>query len=150
LSQPSSHSELFTLWTHVCKNVWDLEPEAPYSIHDTPLKLMASVVYRESNSDYMWYMGPWDDGDFNPPSYADGVCSRLADAQMEAEKAYLEYRAKNPAPPPPKQYESFDSWYYEQEGHGLRSTRAITELLIGAPEQIRQWLEAAFKAGRDV
>ena len=44
--------------------------------------------------------------------------------------------------------EEFLDWYDGQEGFGLRSERAIEELKPSNMLKLRQWLFAAFEAGR--
>jgi hypothetical protein len=44
--------------------------------------------------------------------------------------------------------QEFLDWYDGQEGFGLRSERAIEELKPSNMLKLRQWLFAAFEAGR--
>ena len=44
--------------------------------------------------------------------------------------------------------EEFLDWYDGQEGFGLRSKRAVEELKPSNMMKLRQWMFAAFEAGR--
>jgi len=44
--------------------------------------------------------------------------------------------------------EEFLDWYDAQEGYGLRSERAVEELEPSNIVRLRQWMFAAFAAGR--
>jgi hypothetical protein len=44
--------------------------------------------------------------------------------------------------------EEFLDWYDGQEGFGLRSERAVEELEPSNMVRLRQWMFAAFEAGR--
>lgn len=107
MSQPSSLSNFEWINT-VTGHVWDCQPELkPYTIHDSPLKVQMAIVWVESLQDYMWYVSPWDDGDFETQTIADGITKTLAEAQEAAEKAYTEYRIINPIPEHQKQGEDW-------------------------------------------
>lgn len=42
---------------------------------------------------------------------------------------------------------TFDEWYNELEGYGLRSERAMSDIEPASPEQLELWLRAAYDQG---